>query len=244
MQIKTKKIIGLLSFSLFWIASILTFSLVGYFSSSLSIDFAGNHNLPITKQIEIYLVCFAKSRVKAEAEMLNLDYTTGAQYVLKSGEYYYVVHSAYENENDAMMIIKNFEKKLLKAELHVISFPDIFVKESFSQEQRNLVAESFTLFLESFRSLSDLAVGFSSGVYDETYIKEKLQNLKNKIEKHNEKYYKTFSTTNDPETIAIGEYLADLLEATCLASSDSLWHTSIELLEIYSNLTKDMQLFS
>lgn len=240
MKLKTKKIIIYLSLSCFCVCSILSFCLAGYFSSSLSLDFAGNQNLPIIKQTSIYLVYFAKSQVQAEAETLSLDYPMGAKYVLKSGEYYYVVHSAYENENDAVMLIKSFEKKLLKADILDLDFPEIFIEDIFSQEQRSLFVDSFSLFFETFRSLSDLAIGFNSGVYDENTINLKIKSLTTKIEKNNEKYYKTFSKTCDPKTIAIGEYLADLLEAVSLTSTNSLWHTAIEILEIYSNLTKEM----
>lgn len=243
MKIKTKKILISLSLILLCSVSILAFTLAGYFSSSLSIDYAGNQNLPIAKNCRFYLVCLAKSRVQSEAFLLSQDYTTGAQYVLKSGEYYYVVHSAYENENDATKVIKNFEKKLQDAELHVLSFPEVFIEEAYTQNQRNLVAESFTLFTESFRVSSDLAIGLNSGVYDETFVKEKLQTLKNKIEKHNEKYYQCFLNSNAPKSICIGEYLADILETISLTSTSTLWHTSIEILEIYSNLIKELQLF-
>lgn len=230
--------LGLLSF-----ASIVSMSLAGFFSSSLSVGLYYSQEIFCAAESKVFLVYQAKSRLLLEAESLAEDCTSGGRYIWHEGEYFYVIHSASESKNDANLIVKDFEKRQISAQVLAITFPQILMEENFSQDEHNQVTSAFSEFLSSFRCLSDLAVGAQSQVYDEQLIQEKLQNLKEKLEKTNSSFFAHFSKFSDIKTVALSEYLADLLEVVSLAKTDSssLWHSAIEILEIYKNLTNELK---
>lgn len=239
---KRKLVFLLLTFTV--LAAATAMSLASFYSSSLaSIAEMSDAGKTGTLESKVYLVCQAKSQLESQAKLLARDYASGASYVWHEGEYFYVVHSGYENQNDAERVVKDLENRQINAWTVEVTFPAITLDENFSVEQHNLVSEAFASFFTSFRTLSDLAIGTQTAVYDEQYVNSKISSLKEKLQKLNTSYNRAFESFSDVKLVALSEYLADLLESVCLSkhSAQGLWSTSLQTLEIYKNLAMELQ---
>ncbi len=218
-------------------------STASYFCSSLYLqDFLASQKITGAMETKLYLVYLAKSQLKNEADLLSTDYEIGAKYVWQEKQYYFVVHSAYENENDAQLVVKKLESQLIDAKMIEIKFPEIYFEEMFSQNERNLVIEVLSEFFITFRFTSDLAVGLQTSVYSSEYVIDKLETQTKKLEKIKSTYYETFKDNYDNKLIILSEYFADMLEVVSISdySYNALLKTSIEILEIYKNLAYEL----
>lgn len=216
--------------------------LANYFCSSLVLNSTSSNSTVFAVEVECFLVCLNKSQSQLEAETIAGDcLDSGAGYVFKNGGYFFVVHSAYEKQNDAHLVSEHLKKCGIDSEILSLTFPKIFVDEDFSQESQNVLRSSLNSFYGSFRSLCDLAVGLSTQVYSINDVDVKLQKLGQKIESLQKKYDATFQV-GSPKLISIGQYLADEVECVMLAKpvERDLNYRAVELVEIYKNMCEEL----
>lgn len=227
----------------FVVAVIVAACLANYFCSSLSLNSSLSGSGVYAVAEECYLVCVSKSQNKLEAETLAGDCINegSAGYIFKYGDYFYVVHSAYEKQNDSTLMVEHLKKQGIASEILNLSFPKIFVEEELSQEKRNLLQEVLNGFFSSFRSLCDLAVGSSTKVYSIGEITDKLQKLAAKVETLQKRFAEKFDV-GSAKLLSIGEYLSDEVECIMLAqpTEKDLNYRAIELVDIYRNMCEEL----
>ena len=243
-KINVKKKILIIFIVLFILACFVAMSVASFFSSSLSIIGEVTPQGTIgALETNFYLVCPAKSQLEREAEILAKDTPDSSGYIWKNGEYYYVVYGAYENKNDATLVIKQLEKQQTNCELLEIYFNQILIDEDFSVDQRNLLVSTYSMFLTSFRLLSDLAIGQQTAVYSTAYSQEKLDGLIEKLEKNADLFESAFTNNSSYKINETIEYFSDLIETVCMTKPEiqDLKYNSIEILEIYKNLCEDLK---
>lgn len=238
-----KRIVLYVSLAVFIVAIVIAGCMVNYFNSSLALQANMSNSGVVATKEECYFVCLNKSQSKLEAETIAGDCqdANSAGYVFGREGYYYVVHSAYEKQNDAHLVSEHLKKLGIESEILCLSFPKIAIEEEFSQENRNVLQETMNSFFASFRSLSDLAVGLSTKVYSENEVSEKLQKLCAKVASLQKKFDSTFET-GSPKLISIGQYLADEVECLMLttATERDINARAIELVEIYKNMCEEL----
>ncbi len=230
--------IALLAIALFLI--VCGASLANYFCSSLYISTNQNNSGAIASlDSSAYLISVAKSQSELSASALANDYENACGYIWKDGEYYHVIHSAADKENDATLIKNALEKNGISAEIISLSFAHFKLEEGLSNEQLICANEALSSFMQSFRLLSDIAVGLDTNVYSHATATEKLSKLKERITNLELNYRHTFSDCPAEPSTALGQYLADQLESISLSQpqSKSLKYHAIEILEIYKNMT-------
>lgn len=230
--------IALLAIAIFLI--VCGMSLANYFCSSLYINSGKNNSGAIASlDSSAYLISIAKSQSELSASALASDYENASGYIWKEGEYYHVIYCAVDKENDASLIKNALEKNEIPAEIIAISFPPFQLEDGLTSEQLSCANEAIASFMQSFRSLNDIAVGLDTNVYTASSATEKLNKLKDRITKLELNFRTTFSQSLAQPSTALGQYLADQLESICLteANSKSLKYHAIEILEIYKNMT-------
>lgn len=219
--------------------------IANFFSSSLFIGAASfNGGGVYAMAEECFLVYLNKSQNSHEAEVIAGDFVDAgnAGYIFKHGDYYYAVHSAYANKNDATLFAEHLKKGGIQSEILQLSFPKIFIEEDLSAENRNLLSEALNSFFAAFKALSDISVGFSTNAYSLDDVNQKLQKLCDRTASLQKKYAETFKNTSAKLT-ALGEYLADELECLMLTktSESDLNYHGIELIEIYQNMIQELK---
>lgn len=238
-----KRLLFSLLLSISTIAIIAAACIANYFCSTLSLNSYSTKSGVISAKEECFLVCINKSQNQLEAETIADDYSDASctGYVYKNGEYFYVVHSAYNKQNDAYLVSEHLKKLGMQTEILNLSFPSIIVNEEFSQEHHNLLLQTLSSFFSSFRSLSDMAVGISTNVYSTEQITDKLLKLCTKLENLQKTYSLTFET-GSPCTISIGQYLADEVECVMMTKpvERDINSRAIELVEIYQNMCEEL----
>lgn len=227
----------------FVVAIVVAGCMVNYFNSSLALQANLSNSGVIAVKEECYFVCLNKSQSKLEAETIAGDCLDGksAGYVFYQNGYFYVVHSAYEKQNDAHLVSEHLKKSRIESEILCLSFPKIAIEEEFSQDSHNVLQEAMNSFFASFRSLSDLSTGLSTKVYSESEVGERLQKLSAKVAALQKKFDSAFET-GSPKLISIGQYLAD--EVECLMLTEAVERDinarAIELVEIYKNMCEEL----
>lgn len=234
-----KKIVSYALIGFFIVSIIAAAFAANYFCSSLSLNSISSSNGVLTAKEDCYFVYLNKSQNQLEAETIASDYLDGtcAGYVLKNDEYYYVIHSAYEKQNDAFLVSEHLRKSNIESEILVINLPKIIIEEEFSQEDHILLQEVLNSFFSSFRYLSDLAVGISTKVYQQNDASEKLEKITSKLITLQKNFDVAFET-GSPKLLSIGQYLADEVECvmTTKVTESNLNFHAIELIEIYKNM--------
>lgn len=240
MKMAKKKLYLIILIIFIIIAAITTMSLASFFCSSLYIDVAQNTALPAANfENKAYLVSVAKSQSELAAEALAADHENAAQYIWKEGDYFYVIYCGADKENDANLIKNALEKSGLEVQILPITFSQFSLEEGLSAQQQSLASEAISSFMQSFKKLNDIAVGLDTNVYSLASATDMLSKLKEKLTNLESKYRNMFASTSASSATALGQYLADELESVSLTevSPQSLKYHSIEILEIYKNMT-------
>lgn len=212
-----------------------------YFSSSLFIGSAQNYSGGFTAQAnECYLISIAKSQSELEAKTLAGDYEEcgAAGYIWKQNEYYHVIFSAHENQNDASLVQEALQERLLKTQIIKVILPPYSFEGDFTASQHAILQHSASSFMQSFRTLADLAVGIETNVYSNSTVQEKLQKLQNSANSLCEEFNSEFANSSQNKIVALGEYLADQLETIMLTnvSAANIKYHAVEILDIYKNM--------
>ena len=218
-------------------------SVASYFSSSLFVGANQNSTGSMNSNPNYaYLVSIAKSQSKLEAEALAED-KNSCGYIWKEGEYHHVIYSACEQENDATLVKTMLEKNGQTAEIIKLHFPQITIDAQLSTSQHGIIIEAAASFISTFKVVSDISVGLETNVYSAASAGEKLGKLKEKCEKLQSNYRDSFNDFENKKIIALGEYVADLLESVSLTENtiESTKYHAIEILDIYKNMTAELK---
>lgn len=239
-KIKSRKMIYI--FIVIFVVMLICASVVAnYFCSSLYIGSAQNYSGQFTfLSNECYLLSVTKSQSELEAQTLAADYTQfGASgYIWKQDDYYHVIYSAHEKQNDASLLQNALKDKLINCEIIKITFPSFIFEDDFTATQHAVLQQASNSFLQTFRTLSDLAVGIETDVYTNAVVEEKLQKLQTSLQQICENYNDEFSKNAQNKIISLGEYLSDELESVMLSTINnvSLKYHAVEILDIYKNM--------
>ncbi len=236
----TIKILSAITFALVALGAM---SLASYFTSSLFMGAIQNTTGTMQNvSSSAYLVSVAKSQSALEAEALSKDISCSG-YIWKEDEYFHVIHSACEQENDAARVVSLLQKNGQAAEIVKLAFQPISIDAPFSAEQHTLATEAAASFMQTFKGVNDIAVGLETGVYSKDAAAQKLDKIKQRLSKLQVNFAESFKEFESEKVTALGEYLADELESIslCSAKPEDVKYKAVEILEIYRNMTAELK---
>ncbi len=143
-------------------------SFVFAFTSSTTVT---ETTLSSTPSFTLYCVSTAKSQLESEAITLGKDNmkSGGAGYVWKKDNYFYVISSAYENKNDAMLVSASLENNKIQNEVFEIKFDGINMSSPInSPEAKSTFNAAINMFFSTYKDLFDISVCVDTKLYDET----------------------------------------------------------------------------
>lgn len=218
--------------------------LTNYFCSTLFIGemqiASGKFTVP---QNEAYLVAVAKSQNSLEAQALAADYASQgcSGYIWQQDGYFHVVFSAHEKQNDATLIKEKLQENDIKSHILKVNFASYSISEELSTKNHSILQQASSSFFSTFRTLCDLAVGLESNVYAAQAVQEKLLSLQENIKQISQQFQQIFASSQNPQMLSLGEYIADQLECVMLSRNNnlSIKYHAVQLLDIYRNMTQE-----
>lgn len=159
---------------------VLVTSAILIFSASIGIaEIFSRYILPSSTQVsnnltspsgKLYFISLAKSQVESEAKALAGDYQKlgAGGFVWKADEYFHVVASCYEKENDAQLVQNNIKTNLnLDSQVFTVDFCGISLSGEYEAEQKKVLSRALKIFYTTFQELFDIAVSLDTNVYNE-----------------------------------------------------------------------------
>lgn len=166
-NIKSKKVLLLSAF-------LLLFALclgIAHIISALVIPTSTQVNANLsTPTFKIYFISLSKSQLENSAYSLASDYQKlgAGGYVWKNQDYYHIIASCYEKENDAILVQNNIKLNLnLDSEIFSVEFTPLSYAGDYEQEQKKVLAKSLKTFYITYQSLFDIAISLDTNVYND-----------------------------------------------------------------------------
>ncbi len=140
--------------------------------------FQNNSSASFDKQI-VYAISMDKSETKESLsdKIKELQSQNGAGYIYESENFFYVIASLYENQNDAEKVKSNLETSGVSAEILKIELSEIKIKGNFSAERKEILNKCLRADFDTFKVLYDVAISLDTNVFDKTKAKLQCNNI-------------------------------------------------------------------
>lgn len=122
-----------------------------------------------SNSFDLYMISLGKSQIKTEATTLSSDYQKigAGGYIWEKDGYFYIISSAYQNKNDALLVQNSIKNKGIDSELILVHFNNIAINGSFSDDEGKALTKAVNIFEQYYLSLYDIAISFDTSVYNE-----------------------------------------------------------------------------
>ena len=164
---------------------------------------------------EIYFISLSKSQVKNESLALasEAQKENAAGFVFQNENYYYLIHSAYINKNDAQLVQNNLKTKNDKdSELFSIKFDSFSVLGSFSADEIKVLSKTLNVFLDFYKEIYDISVSVDTNVYNEISARLAVNSSHNNLSKNIDNFSLLFSESTIPAIQTLANNLSLLKE--------------------------------
>lgn len=246
--IKNKKTL----FSILFLISFIACLFLANFLSSFLIPTSSSSSSISSSPFEIYFISLSKSQVKNEALSLCPDYQkiNAGGYVWEDGGYYRILSSGYLNKNDAVLVQSSLKENFqIESELFSVKFESFSVHGNFDSDEGKVLSKALNLFLETYKSIYDIAVSLDTSVYNEISARMAVNNSHNNLSTTIDNFDTIFSEKSN-SLYLLSESLSILKETSmklCSALnlnnnqtySSLLKYRYIEMLNIFYNLLKN-----
>ena len=165
-----------------------------------------------TPSFSIYFVSTAKSQLESEAISLGKDAMNkgGAGYVWKNGNYFYVISSAYENKNDALLVSNKLSNDNIENEIFEVNFETLSLTPPLnSPEAKSTFNTSINLFYSTFIDLFDISVSVDTNLYDETKAFIEINRIQSKADEVMKNFHLLFGEISSPVIDSLDDAITD-----------------------------------
>lgn len=186
------------------------------FSSSTAVT---ETNLSSTPSFCLYCVSTAKSQLESEAVTLGKDNmkSGGGGYVWKKENYFYVISSAYENKNDAMLVSADLENNNVKNEVVEFQFDLINLSSPInSPEAKSTFNAAINMFISAYKDLFDISVCLDTNIYDETNAFLEINRIQAKADEIMKNFHLVFKDCSSA--------ICDSLEKAIISTNEAISH--------------------
>ena len=128
--------------------------------------------------------------------------TQDAGYVWQDYNSFYIISSAYENENDAILLKNKLEKENINAEILKVAFPSIKISSTYSNKERDIISNALNSFHDSYSLLYDTSISLDNKLINETNASLQINSIISKFNAVKDNFDTLFSQ-NDVNFISI-----------------------------------------
>lgn len=175
-----------------------------FFSISSSKKSADSTSSLSSMDYNIFFLSQNNCQNEEEAKVLGKDImiNNDAGYVWEENENFYIISSAYENENDSTLMKNKLEKDGKFAEIIKVSFPAIKIASTYSNKERDIITSALNSFHDAYSLLYDTSISLDNNLINETNAS---LNINSTISKFNatKDNFDTLFQKNDIEFINI-----------------------------------------
>lgn len=147
----------------------------------------------------------------AKEQVSNIIKQGGAGFIWKKDNKFYVLASAYLEENDAKMVKNNLKEKDISASIVKISIPEIAISGSFSSLENSTLTSALKVFKTTYESLYDVSVSLDTKIKTETECKMEITDIKNNLSKTEVAFSSVFDSKLTTNLLQIKIALTSLL---------------------------------
>lgn len=220
---------------------------VGSFSSSAG----GKINPYSVFAVTLYNGTIKSAALEKSAMVKKLN---GAGYVWESDGQFYVIASAYIEENDAKKVKENLEENGHSSEILKISLSGLIINKNFSNEELNSLLSAGSLFKDTYKSLYDISISLDTTIITETQCRLEISNLQSEVGKIRSDFEVMFNTKLSTELLKLKlsinsvntllQQLIDFEESFSQTLSSKIKYNYMEILSINQNLLKEINSIS
>lgn len=131
----------------------------------------------------IYAVYLHQSSIKSSTldQANGVKRIGGAGYIWESESLFYVITSAYIEENDAIKVKQNLEESGHSAEILKINIPEISIGKVYSNEELSALTNAINLFKNAYKSLYDVSISLDTFILSETQCRLEIAKIQSEI---------------------------------------------------------------
>jgi hypothetical protein len=230
---------------------VLCITLADLFSTIITVgSFSGGSGGKISPY-SIFAVTLYQGTVKSSAleHSVTIKKTNGAGYVWEDDGTFYVIASAYKEENDANKVKENLTNSNYNVEVLKISIDEIAISKNYTNEELNSLLSAGNLFKETFKSLYDISISLDTEIISETQCRLEISNLQSEVGKIKNDFEVMFNAKLSPVLLqlklsinSVSTLIQQLIdfESSNQQFSSKIKYNYIEILSINQKLAKQI----
>lgn len=174
----------------------------------------------------------------------------GAGFVWQNENKFFVIASAYAEENDAHLVKENLEKENLTPEIITINIDAITISGNHTTAEQNALVGAVTIYKTVFDNLYDISVALDTAVSSEAQSLLFVADVENLVSKTKLNFEAQFNENLSTDALYIKLSLADLdkkisalknfAPTTNQTLSSKIKQTYMEAIELNQNLCKSL----
>ncbi|MDD3396977.1 MAG: hypothetical protein PHR96_00300 [Clostridia bacterium] len=232
-----------------FISIALCVALADLFSTFITVgSFAGVNGGKINAY-SIYAVELHQSSIKSSAleQATVVKKIGGAGYVWESEGVFYVIASAYIEENDATKVKENLIESGYTAEILKIDFCEISIGRNYSAEELSALSSALNLFKNTYKNLYDISISLDTLILTETQCRLEIANIQSDVSKKKSDFEALFNSKLTPNLLQIKlsmnslstliQQLIDYVETTTQPFGSKMKYNYMEILLLHKTLS-------
>lgn len=232
----------------------LTITLADLFSTALT---AGNFtglfsSFSKISAYNVYAISMFQSSLLSSAEESSsqVKSQSGAGYIYSDASVYYVLASAYEQENDAELVKENLEGSGYTPSIITITIPEISVTSNLTVSEKSAINSALNVFKTTYQSLYDLSVSLDTSIKTETDCKVELSDILSNVNKIKTTFEASFNSKLTSAILSVKlkidslcnnlTELSNYTSTTSVPFNSKLKYSYIEALNLNKELCKEI----
>lgn len=199
-----------------------------FFSLSKTKKTADSASTLTSISYNIYFLSLNKTNSYQEGAVIGKDMMSNGHsgYVWQKNDAYYVISSAYKNENDANLVKNQIEKNGASCEIIKQSFPSIKISSTYSNKEREIISTSLNSFYNAYNSLYDISISLENNLINETTASLNISSVLTNFNSTKNSFDILFKGDENEFITLIKNYLLDASESLSLLYSKSFITTT------------------
>lgn len=127
----------------------------------------------------------------------------GAGYVWEQDGIFYVVASAYIEENDAKKVKENLAGSNVSADILKITFNEIAISREYNADGLSKLINALNIFKNTYKTLYDISISLDTSILTETQCRLEVSNLHSDVNKTKSDFEALFNSKLTPALLQV-----------------------------------------
>lgn len=202
----------------------------------------------------IYAVYLHQSSIKTSAleQSTGIKKIGGAGYVWENESLFYVITSAYIEENDAIKVKQNLNEGDYHAEILKINIAEIPIGNAYTTEELSALTSAINLFKNTYKSLYDVSISLDTFILSETQCRLEIAKIQSEISQKKSDFDALFNSKLTSELLQLKlsmnslstliQQLIDYVETTSQPFTSKMKFNYMEILLLNKTLSQKLNI--